>query len=152
MILSTNLEKNTQRISHIMLTLPQIKTQQLELDTDDDRMETYGSTRLVQGVPKTDKLISKRYYKQMELIREVRNPAISQKVFTISQLHNKDLDNNLLPRKVSKKPTMPLCLDKFQVIKSKEEVFVPSELQSRRFESFSLGEVTKRALRFKFDS
>ena len=54
------------------------------------------------------------------MMKSVRSPSISQKIITISQIHNKDLDNKLNHKKNSKRLTLPFALDKYQINKGKE--------------------------------
>jgi hypothetical protein len=90
-------------------------------------MESYGSGRLGHSNQRTDKAISKRYYRQMEVMREVKNPSISQKIFTISQLRNAELDMYpLYPKKPTKRPALPLSLDKYQLTKDKNDIIIPN--------------------------
>jgi len=69
----------------------------------------------------------------MELMKEVKKPSISQKLFTISQLRNHEVEwSPQQPKKVTKRASLPLSQEKYQLSKGKDEFIIPNELQSKK--------------------
>ena len=83
-------------------------------------------------------------------------PASSQKIFTITQMQNKELDGlSGKEGKRGRKIVLPgAVLDKYQIVREKQEVANPCELNAKKFTSCCFGDETKgkNVVRFKFDS
>ena len=89
---------------------------------------------------KTNKNISSRYYKQMEAMKEIREPIRSQRVFTIMNMQNGGIQGknrggigNGMQGSKAKKAFFPTsALDKYQVSKEKQAVNIPVQLQAKK--------------------
>ena len=58
----------------------------------------------------------------------MREPSSSQKIFTITHLQNKELDGvgRNIEKKLGKKGMPSAALDKYQIVRDRQEIAVPS--------------------------